>query len=186
MIMPEIRTERLTLRPPTMDDLDGFAAAWGDADVMRYLPGGRARTREQVAASLPGVIGHWQERGFGFWSLVLKDGGRWIGYCGLRYLRDVDETEIAYGILKEFWNQGLTTEAAHAALRHGFETLGLDRIVAYADPENCPSMRVMEHIGMHFEENVHIFGLDCVRYAIARAEFQPPAAPYHLHENAGD
>jgi ribosomal-protein-alanine N-acetyltransferase len=172
------------MRQPTMDDLDGFAAVWGDAEVTRYLPGGRPRTREQVAASLPGIIGHWQERGFGFWSLRLKDGGRWVGYCGLRYLPDVDETEIAYGLLKDFWNQGLTTEAAHASLRHGFESLGLARIVAYAVPENRASTRVMERVGMRFEETVHIFGLDCVRYASAREEYRPPNTAYRLSVDA--
>jgi RimJ/RimL family protein N-acetyltransferase len=127
-----------------MDDLDGFAAAWGDPEVTRYLPGGRPRTREQVAGSLPGIIAHWQERGYGFWSLIFAGEGRWIGYCGLRYIPEVAETELAYGLLRAWWGQGLTTEAAHASLRYGFERCRLERIVAYAVPANAASVKVMQ------------------------------------------
>jgi RimJ/RimL family protein N-acetyltransferase len=44
--MPVIETARLLLRRPAMEDLDGYATAWGDADVMRYLPGRTPRTSQ--------------------------------------------------------------------------------------------------------------------------------------------
>ena len=178
--MPRIETERLILLPPTMEDLDGLAAAWGDPDVTRYLPGGRPRSRERTAAGLQEFIRHWDEHGFGFWSLLYKADGGWIGYCGLQHVPDRPEVELAYGLAKPYWGQGFTTEAAVASLRFGFEELGLERIVAYAVPANVPSTRVMEHAGMVSEQPTHIYGADVAQYAISRAQFTPGRARYVL------
>jgi ribosomal-protein-alanine N-acetyltransferase len=180
--MPVIETACLLLRRPAMDDLDGYAEAWGDPDVMRYLPGRTPRTREQAAAALQALIGHWDEHGYGFGSVVLKDTGNWIGYCGIRFLPDSTETELGYGPLKRYWGQGLTTEAAHAWVRYGFEQVGLDRIVAVADLENGASRRVMEHVGMRYEKRARFFGLDTVYYALDRDQSRPAAGLYLVRE----
>lgn len=156
------------MRRPSADDLDGYATAWADPDVVRYLPGGQPRTRERAEAGLRGFMRDWDEHGFGVWSLLLKPEERWIGYCGLRYLPESPEVELLYGLLPAWWGQGLTTEAARAAVRFGFDELKLGHIVALAVPENRASTRVMEHVGMRFERDEHMFGLDVVRYVIAR------------------
>lgn len=182
----EIETARLRLRRPTPDDLDGLAQAWGDPDVTRYLPGRRPRTRERTAEVLQELIRHWDQHGFGFWSLLLKDREAWISYCGLQYLPDSTAVELAYGLAKPYWGQGLTTEAARAGVRYGFEQLGLERIVALAVPENAASTRVMRHVGMRYEKDAHVHGLDVVQYAIARDAYRPGDGVYRLRDRAGD
>jgi ribosomal-protein-alanine N-acetyltransferase len=90
----------------------------------------------------------WKQHGFGRWALIHKPDKKLIGWCGLAPLDKTDEIEIGYGIAKEYWGRGLTTEAAAATIRYGFEELKLNQIVAVAMPENIASRRIMEKIGM--------------------------------------
>ena len=176
----ELETARLRLRRPVPADLDGYVEAWGDPEVTRYLPGGRPRTREQVAAGLERLIEHWDRHGFGFWSLLFNGTGAWLGYCGLQYLPEGDEVELAYGLARPHWGKGLTTEAARAAVRYGFEQLKLDRIVALAVHEHVASRWVMDHAGMRYGKDTHAFGLDAAYHAIDRADWQPRDDGYVL------
>ena len=63
-----------------------------------------------------------------------------------------NEVEVAYLIKKEYWGQGLGTEAAQAILDYGFEKLNLSRLICLIDEENLASIRVSENIGMTFEK----------------------------------
>jgi len=87
-------------------------------------------------------------------SFIIMD-KKLIGWCGLAFLDKTEEIEIGYGIAKEYWGRGFTTEAATASIRYGFEEARLNRIVAVAMPENITSRRVMEKIGMKFEKTGH-------------------------------
>jgi ribosomal-protein-alanine N-acetyltransferase len=106
-----------------------------------------------------------------------------IGCGGLQPLEDSGEIEIGYSFAKLFWGQGYATEMAAAWFRYGFESAGLERIVAVADPENTGSWRVMEKLGMQYEGRAHYYGMECVKYAIAREQFRPSDSLYILHND---
>jgi len=80
------------------------------------------------------------------------------------------ETEVLYALDQAHWGMGLATEAAGATLLFGFESAGLERIVAFAVPENRASTRVMEKVGMRPDGEADLFGLHLLRYAIRKAE----------------
>jgi RimJ/RimL family protein N-acetyltransferase len=90
----------------------------------------------------------WDERGFGRWAVEERETGRFVGHAGLgvHSLWPADP-ELGYGVDPELWGRGYATEAAGAALVHGFETLGLERVVSIIHPENTPSIRVAERLG---------------------------------------
>jgi len=169
--MPEIETSRLLLRHFSLTDLDDLFAIRSDPDVMRFIGVGQPHSMNQVRDSLEYVISDWEKHGFGRWAIVHKADKKLIGWCGLAFLDKTDEIEIGYGIAKEYWGRGLTTEAAAASLRYGFEELKLDRIVAVAMPENIASRRIMEKIGMRFEKTGHWYEAELVYYAILRDEY---------------
>jgi ribosomal-protein-alanine N-acetyltransferase len=102
------------------------------------------------------------------WAVIYKQNGEFIGHCGLQYLEDTPEVELAYAIAKAYWRQGLTTEAAKASIKYGFETIGLDPIVAITEPSNFSSQRVMTNAGLKYEKDAHDYSLDVVYYAISR------------------
>jgi RimJ/RimL family protein N-acetyltransferase len=168
-----IETPRLRLRSFALSDLDALAAILADPEVMRYMPGGRPIPREQVARNLPARIERLARDGFGMWAVERTADGRLIGQCGLFHLDNTPEIEVAYLLDRACWGQGLASEAAGAALRYGFETLGLPRIVGVALPANRASCRVLEKIGLRFERPARYYDLDVAYYGLDRADWRP-------------
>jgi RimJ/RimL family protein N-acetyltransferase len=171
--IPELRTARLILRAIQPEDIDTYyERLFADPDVMRYLPGGERLPRERLDGLVERSHGHWREHGYGVWVVCDGEDGEIRGQCGLRYVDEVDETEILYAYSRSSWGRGLATEAARAALDFGFEQTPLERIVAYAVPANTASTRVMEKLGMRYEADDRLWDMDLVRYAISRKEWE--------------
>ena len=166
--MAEIETARLRLRMFTQDDLDALSLITGDPEVMKYLGTSGARTREKTKNTIDAILRHWDAHGFGIFALEHKADARLIGWCGLQMLEKTPEVEVAYLLAKDYWNQGLATEAARAAIEYGFNELKINRIVAIARPENVGSYRVMEKVGMKYERDAHYYNVDVVYYALER------------------
>ncbi|MCA1615420.1 MAG: GNAT family N-acetyltransferase [Acidobacteria bacterium] len=177
-----IETDRLLMRPPTRADLPALVELRSDEDVSRYLGGAAMAKPEVLDQRLDFYIGCHERHGFAMGPLLRKDGGGMIGWGGLQPLEETGEIEVGYSFAKAHWGQGYATETAAAWLRYGFARAGLARIVAVASPENTASRRVMEKLGMRYEKNAPHYGLDCVFYAVSRAEFTPRAGVYALHE----
>jgi ribosomal-protein-alanine N-acetyltransferase len=177
----EIETQRLRLRQLVPDDLDSYyRSIYADAEVMRFMPGGQPQPRETAARFLERSLRHWDEQGFGPWGVMLKQDGGLIGHCGLFYVEEVREVEVMYALAQEHWGKGLATEGAKASLRFGFEQLGLPRIVAFVMPENTASVRVIEKLGMRFQENIQLWGLNLVAYFLERSAYQVDPSPYQV------
>jgi ribosomal-protein-alanine N-acetyltransferase len=176
LAIPELRTERLVLRAIREEDVDAYyQALFADPEVMRYLPGGKPLPRERLDGVVDRTHGHWNEHEYGVWVVCDGADGQVIGQCGLRYIDEVEETEILYAYSRASWGRGLATEAASSALSFGFEQTPLQRIVAYAVPANTASTRVMEKLGMTYEAAERLWDLDLVRYAISAADWHARA-----------
>ena len=156
-----------TMRPLQVSDLDALAEIWSNPEVTRFLPSrGIPISRENTEKSLKSFLKHWQQRGYGIWAIIENCSSQMIGYCGLRYLDELDEVEILYGLAKTYWQRGITTKAAKAAISYGFNVANLDKIMAMALPENLASRRVMEKAGLHYQKPIHIFNLDVLYYSV--------------------
>ena len=181
MSIPTLVTSRLVLRPFSERDVDPLHHILGDPDALRYFPNPKTPSREAVQRLIAGQLTHWEEYGYGWWAVEershLQDGQRaksgLIGWCGLGYLPETDETEVAYLLGVPFWGKGYATEAAQASLRYGFETIGVACVVGIVHPENVASRRVLAKLGMSFLDEAHYFGMDCHHYAIDRASYRP-------------
>ncbi len=116
-LLPTIDTERLCLRPFSLDDIDEYhRVVHSSPQVMRFLPGGKPRTRDQTAAALRYFIQHGNLWGFSFVALTDKTSGRLMGHVGLHKLPDA--VEIGYALGVDHWGKGYATETARApALR---------------------------------------------------------------------
>jgi len=187
--MPEIETARLLLRMFKADDLEDLSRIYGDADVMKYLSG-HALTKEETASWLNYFLAGWEQYGFGWWALTLKDSGDLIGHCGLQFIHITTNIEVTYGLEKAYWRRGLASEAARACLRYGFEELNLERIYALAEPGNVGSQRVMECAGMSYDKTEYykdnFYEGDLVYYSLAANEYRPDGSPYELRPVPGD
>ncbi len=157
----------LIMKPLQYSDLETLATIWNDPEVTQFLPSrGATISREATEKSLRNFIEHWEERNYGIWAIAENVSSSMIGYCGLRYLDELQEVEVLYGLAKEYWNRGITTQAAQAAIAYGFDVANLVRIIAMALPENRASIRVMEKAGLKYKKQIHIFNLDVLYYSI--------------------
>lgn len=162
-----MRTERLIFREMTDSDLDAMAQLLGDPRVMTYYP--RPKTRDEAQRWIDWNQTNYRDYGFGLWILEMHD-GRFVGDCGLT-MQEVDgrpEVEIGYHVCFENQNQGLATEAAKAVWRYALDH-EVSRLIAIINPENVPSQRVAEKIGLRYEKTSSAFGRDHSIYAAALA-----------------
>lgn len=142
-------TPRLLLRQWRDDDLDAWAALNADPAVREFFHG--VLTREQAHDSLTRFRDEITERGWGWWAIEVRATGELAGMAGLD---PVDEglpfygVEIGWRLARSAWGHGYATEAAHAVLGYGFDTLGLPEILAIAAAGNVRSHAVMKRLGM--------------------------------------
>lgn len=151
-----LETPRLLLRHLELNDLPELLALYQNPEIRRYFPDGVLSyedTREELEWYLHG---HPQYPELGLWATIHKESGKFIGRCGLLpwEIDDKLEIEIAYLLDKNFWHQGLATEAASGIMSYAFETLNLTRLICLMHPENSASQKVAERIGMQLERRV--------------------------------
>lgn len=167
-----LTTPRLHLRPLMPGDLDHLTRLLADPQVMRYLSAtGAPRSRAEAEEALHKHLDHWRQHGYGVWAVEERDSGAFVGRCGLRYLPELESVEVLWALGSEFWGRGYATEAAHACLRYAFETLQLERVIAFTWAINDRSRRVMEKLGMHYEKTEPRADLPHLWYAVTRYEF---------------
>ena len=155
------------MQPIQHSSVTGLAAIWSDPKVTRFLPSqGKPISRQNTEKALASFVEHWQSKHYGVWEILEDQSGWMIGYCGLRYLEEIDDTEVLYGLDKAYWGRGIATQAVRAVITYGFEQTALNRIVALSFPENKASRRVMEKAGLHYEGRISVFGLEAVCYAV--------------------
>ncbi len=121
-----------------------------DTEVMRFLP--KLLSREESDAMVARIEEHFEQHGFSWWALEVKETGEFIGFTGLAVPKFESHftpcVEIGWRLAKTHWKRGFATEAAHAALQFGFSSIGLNEIVSFTVPANKPSIAVMERLGM--------------------------------------
>lgn len=149
---PTIETERLILRPFTMDDASEVQSLASDRDI--------ASTTSEGEIPQPGMAEQWIkirrerfDRGESVdFAIVHRERGFLIGAIGLgtEYKQD-DSMQLGFWVGKPYWNQGYCTEASHAVLNYGFKVLGLHRIYSRHFARNPASGRVLQKIGMKHE-----------------------------------
>jgi len=152
--MKILETDRLILRHLLPTDLDSLYTLYCDEEVRRYFPEGTL-TYEETREELEWFLnGHPEHPELGLWATIHKETNKFLGRCGLLpwTIDKRPEVEVAYLLGKEYWGQGLGTEAARAIVQYGFETLRLSRLICLIDRDNQASIKVASKIGMTFEK----------------------------------
>jgi len=148
--MTTLHTPRLILRPWADADRAPFAALNADPVSMQHFPG--TLSRAESDALVDRMIARRAETGLCFMAVERRSDAAFIGMVGLNPVgfeaAFTPAIEIGWRILRAHEGQGYVTEAARAWFTHGFETLGLSRVVAFTVPANTRSRAVMERLGM--------------------------------------
>ena len=152
--MTILTTDRLTLTPVAVSDLNDLIGLWADADFTRHIMG-RGLSEEEVWFRLLRDLGHWQAKGYGNWTIRESDTGAYVGSVGvLDYRREMtpafDAPELGWGVAPAFQGQGLAYEALQAALAWTDAYRLEPRTVCMISPDNAPSIRLAERVGYVF------------------------------------
>ena len=146
MPLERLTTRRLNLRPLHTDDLPVVHAYMSDPNVTAWLPEGQlteAQTHDFLARNAGEDAGAF--------ALIHAVDNTLIGHMIFHPWFSHRTYEIGWVLQSQAHSRGYATEAASALLRYGFERLRLHRIVATCQPQNVPSYRVMEKLGMRRE-----------------------------------
>jgi [ribosomal protein S5]-alanine N-acetyltransferase len=170
MILPVLHTERLTIRPLTLGDLDDFAAIFADPESMTAYR--RTFSRDESRGWIERSLARYERDGFALFAVERAADGVYVGDCGptIQVVEGVEEVEIGWHVRRDVWGQGYATEAAIALRDWVFDVLGRDRLIALVDPANAASCRVAEKIGMRVERDAEVFGSLHHVYAMTHAD----------------
>ena len=177
----ELRTERLLLRPFTLDDVGDVLEYTNDPEWARYQvnipPVPYTRKNAEALVAMFSDPSNWET--LQIFATTFE--GKVIGEIALNQ-RDEDRqnerAELTYSLSRQHWGKGLMTEAARAVMNWAFQTYSFNWMFAYCDPRNVRSRRVLEKLGMkregqlrsHLKWNGEF--RDQLYYGILRAEWK--------------
>ena len=151
MDTPTLTTDRLQLRPVTMEDIEFIYTLFAASETNLYSTFDDLKTIEEAKDMYetylkPGFPTHFRL------LIELKDSKTPIGTIGLYlYSEKNKRAELGYDLAREHWGNGYMTEAVSEVIRYGFIELGLNRIEATVDTRNTNSYRLLERVGFKRE-----------------------------------
>jgi RimJ/RimL family protein N-acetyltransferase len=170
--MTVLETERLCLRPFTIDDAQFILTLLNEPSFLRYIGDKQVRNLEDARQYiLNGPVASYERNGFGLCLAELRESHTPIGMCGLIKREELPDPDIGFALLPDFVNKGLAFEAAAAVLQDARERLRLQRILAITTPDNEASIKLLQRLGFRFEgliklsadrEHVKLFARDAL------------------------
>jgi ribosomal-protein-alanine N-acetyltransferase len=167
-----LETERLLLRPYRLEDLDDLHAMFSDPEHMRWYP--EPFPREGSLDWLERQMARYRTRGYALWIVEDRRTGEFLGTAGpnLLTIEGIDEVEIGWHTRPGRKGEGIAPEAGAAARDWVFDNLEVDHVIALVRPENRPSGRVAEKIGMQVDREGDYKGLRHLVYRIDRVTWE--------------
>ncbi len=172
-----IETERLLLRDILPEDEEAFFAMDSNPIVHTYLGNKPVTTIEQIRNAIALINRQYQDNGIGRWAVIEKSSGNFIGWSGLKFEKETENSlptyyDLGYRLNPDYWGKGYATESAKAALEYGFTELKLNEIIGKAHIENKASQHVLQKCGLLFVEQIISLERDCYRYRMIKSEWE--------------
>ena len=164
-----LETKRLRLRAYRSDDAEALAPMFADAEHMRYYPS--TYSRKETDLWVRRNVDRYRADEFGLWIVEDRETGEIVGTVGpaVQIVEGEREVEIGWHVKPGWKGRGIAAEAAAAARDWAFANLDVDHVISLIRPENRPSARVAEKLGMHVDREVDFKGLPHLVYRIDRA-----------------
>jgi [ribosomal protein S5]-alanine N-acetyltransferase len=169
--MAILETSRLTMRPFREDDVDLLSGLMANQDFMRFSLG--VYTREQTIGFLEKLLAWQNANKPSLFAAVLRRNEMLLAIAAfiINTLMTWTKSRSVIVMHPDYWNQGLATEAARAVRDHAFRDLKLSRVISLIHPENIPSQRVAEKIGMSLEKQTIYRGFLTNVFSLSRARW---------------
>lgn len=155
--MKVIETERLTLRPIAETDAEFILELMNEPAWIRNIGDRGLKTTDDARRYIADKItAAYEQFGFGFYLVEIKESGVPVGICGLVKRESLEDVDIGFAFLERFWSKGYAVESATAVMDYARNTLRLKRVVAITVPDNQSSIKVLEKIGLRFERMIKL------------------------------
>lgn len=148
MEIPTLETERLILRPLSVNDAEAVYQWVSDERVTKFMPYQTYTSVDDVKQWLISLQAEEDTYNFGF---VLKDRNLLIGSGDIGYNPEKASWDFGYNIRYDYWNQGLTMEAVKCMMCFVYHQFGARDFSANFAVDNVASGRVMEKCGLQFD-----------------------------------
>ena len=176
--LPDILTERLLLRKIRIDDSEPMFAYASHPDVSRFTTWETHKSIGNTNQFISFLLRQYEASEPSNWGITLRETQQLIGTCGFMYWdREQRLAEIGYALAKDYWGRGLMVEAVRQIIEFAFERMAVERVIARCHIDNLASERVMQKIGMTFEnllrKNIQIKGeyVDVKKYVITIEQY---------------
>jgi RimJ/RimL family protein N-acetyltransferase len=172
-----IETERLFLREFLPSDDNDFFEMDSNPEVHKYLGNNPIQSIEQAHEVIANIRQQYIDNGIGRWAAIEKVTGNFIGWSGLKFIKEVENNhinfyDVGYRLNLKYWGKGYATESAKAAIHYGFNQLNLNEIIGTANVENIKSRRALEKCGLKYIEKFMWKDIPCDWLKITKEEWQ--------------
>ena len=161
MKTPTITTERLLLRPLTLDDAEFFYSKIGsDIEVQKYMLWNLHESIDDTIEWLKEEESKLENDDYYDWAIVIKENNKLIGSGGLIYNENGGLFEVGYDIMKEEWGKGYVTEFVKRILDFATDELGQKEVLGRHVTANPASGRVMLKAGFEYVDDGECYSYD--------------------------
>jgi [ribosomal protein S5]-alanine N-acetyltransferase len=148
-----LETERLLLQEFSLKDHPFIIELLNSEGWLKYIGDRKVKTPAQAKQYLVnGPILSYKTNGFGLYKVILKDSNATIGMCGLIRRKNLENIDIGFALLPDYYGNGFAEEIASATLEYGFQSLSIENIVAITLPNNYSSIKLLGKLGMTLEK----------------------------------
>lgn len=155
--MFSLQTKRLYLRQLTIADAPFILRLLNEPSFLHFIGDRGVRTVADAQTYITeGPLASYAQFGFGLYLVTLRDGGASMGLCGLLRRETLEDVDIGFAYLPEYWGKGVATEAAAAVLDYGRHALRITRIVGITAPDNEGSARVLQKLGLTYQRLIRL------------------------------
>src|ERR1043166_1705838 len=155
--MTILHTDRLFIRPMTVDDAPFILTLLNEPSFLRYIGDKKVRNLDDARQYiLNGPIASYERHGFGLCLMELRESHTPVGMCGILKRDELPDPDIGFALLPDFCTKGLAFEAATAVLNDASERLGIERILAITSLDNEASINLLERLGFEFQEVIEL------------------------------
>jgi len=155
MKTPVLKTNRLLLRPFSIDDVQDVFYCWeNDPDVSKYMFWSSHNNIDKTKEWILFEINQIDKDDWYRFAIVLKKTNELIGTGLIYYEEEMKCFEIAYNLGKKYWQKGYASEAMQTIIQFAKEKLQLKEIAARVAKENIASIKVIEKLGFQYEKDI--------------------------------
>ena len=161
-----VLTQRIKLSPVRKDEAEELHQIWIDPEVRKYLWDDLIIPETQTQEVINQSLTAFANKKYGLWVARLINQKEIIGFTGYWQFFDPPQTQLLYGLLPQYWGQGLATEISKAMIDYGFKEYGFNTINASTDLDNKSSMAVLARLGMKSIKQANIDGKETIFYQL--------------------